>query len=415
MTAQIQLPSQLSAGTHWQVHGDHESIRAGVEAQRSWSIQSPAGFPPVINGPTACPVSDSDLCGVHILNLNGQDVVEIENGLRSFKGLGMDGDDVTRERFPLPNLQKRLDGCAAEIHDGTGLCIIRGLDPRRYSVEDNIMIFLGVSSYIGGKRGLQNSKGAMLTHVTESKLWSVPREKRHGIHTNESLPFHSDMGCDILSLHVRQCAETGGRTCVASSADIYNHLAQTNPLAVHALARPDWPIQTCHTGASFVLSPLLAYHKDKLILSVDPCRVGPPPSACAGPVPSLTTEQHDALAALQMAAHENQVPIDSQPGDFVYINNWSMLHAREPYQDGETSARHLVRMWLRNEALAWEIPTSMRVPWESSFGETAKRVTNREYPIVPMPEYKESKYTAGTAAFVPEDDDDYHWCDRNVR
>lgn len=76
-------------------------------------------------------------------------------------GLGMHGDQVSREYFPLPGLESRLDRCALEVHDGTGLCVIRGLESK-YSVEDYMTIYLGVSSYIGNRRGLQDAKGSML-------------------------------------------------------------------------------------------------------------------------------------------------------------------------------------------------------------------------------------------------------------
>lgn len=53
----------------------------------------------------------------------------------------------------------------------------------------------------------------------------------------------------------------------------------------------------------------------------------------------------------------------------VFINNLALLHARDPYVDPEQGpGRHLVRLWLRNPALAWDIPPAMRVPWEAAFG-----------------------------------------------
>lgn len=122
-------------------------------------------------------------------------------------------------------------------------------------------------------------------------------------------------------------------------------------------------------------------------------------------VPPLTGEQEAALAELQKAARKHQVRLDNRPGDLVYINNWSVLHAREAYQDGETSSRHLVRLWLRNDELGWPIPDSMRDPWESAFGQKAHAILNRSYPLAPMPIYMESRYTNGTAAFVADDEE----------
>lgn len=87
--------------------------------------------------------------------------------------LEMNGDEVNRERFPLPTLAGKLDRCAVEIHFGTGMCMIRGIDPGNYTPEDNTVIFLGISSYLGDQRGLQSAKGAMLCMALPSSR-SVP-------------------------------------------------------------------------------------------------------------------------------------------------------------------------------------------------------------------------------------------------
>lgn len=156
----------------------------------------------------------------------------------------------------------------------------------------------------------------------------------------------------------------------------------------------------------YTLSPLITFHKGNLVISMDPARIGPHAADRKGLIPALTLEQQTALAVLQNTAREHQLELDNSPGDMVYLNNWSLLHAREAYQDGVSSARHLVRLWLRNKALAWSIPVSMRGPWDCAFGDRASKVQNHSYPIMPMPDYMESKYTNGTAAFVREDEDD---------
>jgi len=40
--------------------------------------------------------------------------------------------------------------------------VLRGLDPRRYSALDNIIIYLGICSYIAEIRGCQDYDGRML-------------------------------------------------------------------------------------------------------------------------------------------------------------------------------------------------------------------------------------------------------------
>jgi len=147
-------------------------------------------------------------------------------------------------------------------------------------------------------------------------------------------------------------------------------------------------------------------------------------------VPRLTGSQEEALAVVSSIATEHRLRLDTKPGDIVYINNWALLHARSSYTDCDSEGgarRHLVRLWLRNSSLGWDIPPSMRVPWEAAFGPDGMGDNNsengwrkseyrgsgrfrRNYPVVPALEYKEPKYTSGSAAFVIEDGDDSDFC-----
>ncbi|KAI1774469.1 Clavaminate synthase-like protein [Hypoxylon cercidicola] len=375
-----------------------------LDRRQSTTPEPPQRFPGLIDNPRNWSGSQSDRSPEHVHSVGGF-LPEVDTAFRRFCEFELDGDEVNRERFLLPRLQSLLEQCAFDVHYGSGLCIIRGLDNENYTVEDSTIIFLAIADYIGNQRGLQNSKGDMLSHVTESKTWTVPRARRHGIHTNDSLPFHNDMGCEILAMQVRDRADTGGHTCVASITTIYNDLLQSNPWALHVLAEHSWPIQTSsRKDPPFVLSPLIEFHAGNLLVSMDPARIGPHPLSRDSSIPSLTSEQEEALAILQKAAKRHQIRLETQPGDLVFINNLGLLHAREAYNDGATSSRHLVRLWLRNTELGWPIPPSMKMPWDAAFGDRAAKVVNRYYPIVPMPEYMQCKYSNGTAAFVADED-----------
>jgi len=39
--------------------------------------------------------------------------------------------------------------------------MLRGLDPNDYSHEDNVILFLGISTYIAERRGKQDAQGNM--------------------------------------------------------------------------------------------------------------------------------------------------------------------------------------------------------------------------------------------------------------
>jgi len=49
-----------------------------------------------------------------------------------------------------------------ELHNGSGFCVISGLDYEKCSIEDNTIIFLGIQSFIAEARARQDEKGNML-------------------------------------------------------------------------------------------------------------------------------------------------------------------------------------------------------------------------------------------------------------
>ena len=65
--------------------------------------------------------------------------------------------------FSLPTLRPRLRSISKAIHLGRGLAIIKGLDPDKYSLKENIILFAGLSSYIGDKRGSQGPEFDLLS------------------------------------------------------------------------------------------------------------------------------------------------------------------------------------------------------------------------------------------------------------
>lgn len=154
----------------------------------------------------------------------------------------------------------------------------------------------------------------------------------------------------------------------------------------------------------------------KILISVDPGRLGlHPATAKAGvesTVPALTASRIEALKVFGSLATKHRLRLDTRAGDMVFINNLALLHAREPYVDAkEGPGRHLVRLWLRNPALAWNIPKPMRVPWEAAFGPNGSGLPSvkgdaaTRYPVLPTLDYRPPKYTSGSAAFILDDND----------
>lgn len=105
-------------------------------------------------GPLAWSGTDDKAQNHFIVNLEVPDIVEIKAALGSWKdGINGDPASVSTETFPLPNLGLRLGRLTLNLHDGSGFAVLRGLDTTEFSAEDNMLIYLGICSWVGSQRG----------------------------------------------------------------------------------------------------------------------------------------------------------------------------------------------------------------------------------------------------------------------
>lgn len=99
-----------------------------------------------------------------------------------------------------------------------------------------MIVFAGVSSYIGNIRARQDQGGAALSHITD--LSSVhPSAIGNPAFTAGPQAMHTDPG-EIIGMFCIETAAEGGESRVASSTTIYNELATHRPDLINTLAQP---------------------------------------------------------------------------------------------------------------------------------------------------------------------------------
>ena len=61
--------------------------------------------------------------------------------------------------------------------------------------------------------------------------------------------------------------------------------------------------------------------------------------------------------------------IQLEPGDMVFFNNLSMMHAREAFVDDDARGlkRHLIRLILRDDEAAYELPKQLKDTWRDLY------------------------------------------------
>ncbi|KAL1842469.1 hypothetical protein VTJ49DRAFT_5206 [Mycothermus thermophilus] len=300
-------------------------------------------------------VSEDD----YTLALTEDEIAEVRAGLKHFKNLDLYGSEVSPETFPLSTLGPKLRGLALEIHRGRGFAVIRGLDPDEFSPEDNVLIFLGVSSYIGELRGRQDEHGSMLMHIRNASHSQTPQQDRPTRYSSRPSTFHTDTFADILALHTLRPSLHGGRNLLSSASTIYNTLSLQphHRRLIELLAQPCWSFDSRGSFLPSSTRPLLHYHQGRVMLNFarEPI-LGLPGVKRAEGLAEATASQRRALDVVEETAKQNQVVLEARKGDMLFVNNHAVLHSREGFEDHGGDGRYLVRMWLRNGELKWDLP-----------------------------------------------------------
>ncbi|KAI1506263.1 hypothetical protein F5X99DRAFT_404313 [Biscogniauxia marginata] len=322
----------------------------------------PEGWPVELDGPLVWSNDDFQDESEYVYLLTDADKAEIQCALEYFKEMGIDGTQVSQETFPLPNLGRVLEDVRNEVYEGRGFVIVRGLDPDAYGIEDLTIVYLGISSYVGERRGKQDQRGSMLMHVIRH---NDDRDDQY----SENKPFHTDTVADCLCLFTQTLAESGGRSVLASAWKVYNELAVTRPDLIHVLAESNWPFDTFGRNPAYYRRALMYYHDGKLITSFSRrLLVGHPPFNGRTPgIPGLTERQAEALDAVHFIAKRHEIKPHMQRGDLRFLNNMGLLHRREAFENSESNARHLVRVWLNNEEMCWKLPHDLSIAWARVF------------------------------------------------
>ena len=129
----------------------------------------------------------------------------------------------------------------------------------KYTREQNILVYVGIFSYIAIQRGRQDRRynnekaDVVISHITD--LRSIADNGTIGApaYTNDMQAFHNDSG-DIVSLFPLSEAAEGGESQLVSSWWLYNELARSRPDYLRTLAE-NWTIN--RSERSFACNLLL--------------------------------------------------------------------------------------------------------------------------------------------------------------
>jgi hypothetical protein len=327
-------------------HRTMSAIQLNAIAEDDAPLTPVCGTP--IDHPGAWKVADFTTPADYTIELDATHLRDIERAIRQIKTAGLGLDDLRREHFEVPSLRPVIDEIRREIEDGRGFVVVRRLPVEDYSKDEIGMIFWGVGTYLG--RGLSQSVlGDRLGHVKdfsrEDPLARAYRNKRE-------LSPHTD-ACDLVGLACLLSAESGGVSQLTSALTVHNVMLAECPEALERLYRgyvfhrrgEEKPGDLPYTPYRV---PVYSNTDGKVSARYVRTYVEAGEAAAGWPMAEAELAVLDRFEEITKRP-ELMLEFTLQPGEMYFINNYTILHARTAFDDGdaeEDRRRHLLRLWL---------------------------------------------------------------------
>jgi len=285
-----------------------------------------------------------------IYHLDAPAVREIEAALAQIKRAGT-RIPFSADAFPLPRFSGELGRVLDEIEKARGFVVIRGIPRGRYSDEECELIYWGIGVHFGTPVS-QNARGHLLGHVRdEGRIQADPSARAY--QTNQRMDFHTDMlPIDVLGLFCLRTAKSGGASKLVSALTIHNVLREERPDLLDALYgtfHVDWRGEEPAGEKPWFSLPMFSERDGQITTRINSLPYYES-AARHGTQYGPTPLQREALEKVQEIANrpDLMLSMDFREGDIQLINNHTLLHAREAYEDYPEPGRerHLLRMWI---------------------------------------------------------------------
>ncbi len=279
-----------------------------------------------------------------ILHFSPAELAELERAAESVRAKGLRLDDAEKSDFDLPLFASRLATARAELAQGRGFVMLRGIPVSRYSEDELQTLYWGIGTHLG--IGVtQSLKGDRLGHVMDIGGNADRYYTRGG-----ELEFHMDP-VDVVGLLCVRGAKSGGESRIVSSMSIYNTIARERPDLLPSLTRGYHYSRRQHDP-----SGLQPYTAHRVPVFTDggmgkECYFLPAAFRRAA-IDGAPFDEHDreavAFVAEVAARPDHYLDMRFREGDIQFLNNRTILHARTDYveHDDPSKKRLLYRLWL---------------------------------------------------------------------
>ena len=273
-----------------------------------------------------------------------------DRALRAVRARSLDVNTIEKDDFDLDAIADDIEAIRNEILHGRGIVIIRGFPVHAYSLEDVEILYWGLGTHLGTGES-QSSMGDRLGHVRDVS-GKDPNERAY--RNSVGIMAHTDL-TDVVGMLSIAKAKSGGLSTYTSALAVHNHILATRPELLAPLYRgfryhrfgeqaPGEPAVT-----PFEV-PVLSERDGLVSARYVPEYITMAAAELGEPLPEL---DRAALAYFNELAASKDLRFDLmlEPGDLSFINNYTVLHTREAFDDGERpdEKRLLLRLWLSTD------------------------------------------------------------------
>ena len=301
-----------------------------------------------IDHPGAWKAADFTTSADYTIELGATQLGDIERAVRQIKAAGLGLDDLRREHFEVPSLRPVIDEIRRQIEDGRGFVVVRRLPVEDHSKDEIGLIFWGIGTYLG--RGLSQSVlGDRLGHVKDfSREDPLARAYRN----KQELSPHTDRA-ELVGLACLRNAKSGGVSRLTSALTVHNVMLAEYPEALERLYRgyvvhrrgEEKPGDLPYTPYRV---PVYSNTDSKVSARYVRTYAEAGEPAAGRPMGEAELAVLDRFEEVTKRP-ELMLEFTLQPGEMYFINNYTILHARTAFDDGDAEddrRRHLLRLWL---------------------------------------------------------------------
>src|SRR6516165_4450534 len=259
---------------------------------------------------------------------------------------------MTADDFPLPSCAALAEDIRAELEDGSGIVLLQGLDPSRYSIDQLRLLYAAIARQVG-TFVYSNRAGQVMRDIRDvgrdggrqavKRYGALPEPEATFLSSyartlsNGPLRFHTDR-CDVVALFCVRQAARGGLSQLCSSPAVHNAILESRPHLCAALYEDLWRSRFGEedaTNKSAYPLPVWGVRDGKFTSHYSRTYVEAAQRRPESEVPRVSDRQWQALDLLAKIAEEQCFEMSFAPGDIQFVNNHVIYHARSAFEDDD--------------------------------------------------------------------------------